>query len=32
MEHPCLEKYKHNDNNISNMGVPSFLVKIILLG
>ncbi len=31
MKHPYLKKHKHNDNKISNMGVPSFLVKIILL-
>ncbi len=22
MKHPCLEKHKHNDNKINNMGVP----------
>ncbi len=22
MKHPCLEKDKHNDNKINNMGVP----------
>ncbi len=31
MKPQCFTKRKHDSNNITNMGVPSFLEKLILL-